>query len=177
MCSSITAYVENISYCYIAGIFSPTVRAFIGYFEVTWHPTMKLFPDKISQWVTLAKSMTSEGNSALLPANVDRRPPFTAGFNEFPVSNFPPTQQVPRETKLTIFLGTSHCLLQHGRVLIFDWGNVDMKQSNLPSLVILIPGWKQRPIVEQCRPHRRYDQSIWGSFEIRIFKIKSNIEN
>ena len=33
------------------------------YFEVTWHLTIKLFPYKI-----IAKSMTSGGNSALLPA-------------------------------------------------------------------------------------------------------------
>ena len=31
--------------------------------------------------------MTSEGDSALLAANVDRRPP--ARFNEFPASKFP----------------------------------------------------------------------------------------
>jgi len=36
-----------------------------------------------------AKSMTSESNDALLPANVDRQPPFTASFNEFPTSKFP----------------------------------------------------------------------------------------
>ena len=28
----------------------------------------------------IAKSMTSEGNSVLLPANVDRRPPLQRGF-------------------------------------------------------------------------------------------------
>ena len=50
--------------CYIAGNFFPTARALIGYFEVTWHLTMKLFPANISERGTLQKSMTSEGNSA-----------------------------------------------------------------------------------------------------------------
>ena len=61
-------------YCYIAGSFSATARALIGYFEVTWHLPIKLFPVK-SLWAgNIAKSMTSESNSALLPANVDQRP-------------------------------------------------------------------------------------------------------
>ena len=34
-------------------IFFPKVRALIGYFKVTWHLTMKLFPAQISQQVTL----------------------------------------------------------------------------------------------------------------------------
>ena len=41
------------TYCYIAGHFLPTARALIGYFEVTWHLTMKLFPAKISEEETL----------------------------------------------------------------------------------------------------------------------------
>ena len=41
---------------------------------------MKLFPAKISERVTLQKSMTSEGNSALLPANVDRRLMLQRGY-------------------------------------------------------------------------------------------------
>ena len=38
-----------------------------------------LFPAKIAERATLQKSMTSEGNSALLPAIVDRRPPLQTG--------------------------------------------------------------------------------------------------
>ena len=34
---------------YIAGNFFTTARALIGYLEVTWHLTMKLFPNKISE--------------------------------------------------------------------------------------------------------------------------------
>ena len=34
-------------------IFFPKVRVLIGYFKVTWHLTMKLFPAQISQQVTL----------------------------------------------------------------------------------------------------------------------------
>ena len=39
--------------CYIAGIFFPTALALIGYFEVKWQLTMKLFPAKISERATL----------------------------------------------------------------------------------------------------------------------------
>ena len=59
-----TANRSNQYCCYIAGNFFPTARALIGYFEVTWHLTMKLFPANISERGTLQKSMTSEGNSA-----------------------------------------------------------------------------------------------------------------
>ena len=61
------------SNCYTARNFFPPARALIGYLEVTWHLTMKLFPDKISEqcpathecWPTTA---------------------VTARFNEFPAS-------------------------------------------------------------------------------------------
>ena len=61
------------SNCYTAGNFFPPARALIGYLEVTWHLTMKLFPAKISEqcpathecWPTTA---------------------VTARFNEFPAS-------------------------------------------------------------------------------------------
>ena len=43
----------NKKYCYIAGNFFQTACALIGYFEVTWHLTIKLFPAKISQRATL----------------------------------------------------------------------------------------------------------------------------
>ena len=71
----------NIKYCYIAGISSPTACGLIGYFKVMWwYLTIKFFPAK-SFWAgNIAKSMTSVGNSALLPANVDRRPPFRFVF-------------------------------------------------------------------------------------------------
>ena len=44
---------QLILFCYVAGIFFPTARALIGYFEVTRHLTMKLFPAKISERATL----------------------------------------------------------------------------------------------------------------------------
>ena len=64
-------------YCYIAEISSLTACGLIGYFKVMWwYLTINFFPAK-SFWAgNIAKSMTSVGNSALLPANVDRRPPF-----------------------------------------------------------------------------------------------------
>ena len=36
----------------------------------------------------IAKSMTSKGNSALLPSNVDRRPPWRRGLMNFQLQNF-----------------------------------------------------------------------------------------
>ena len=36
----------NIQLCYIAECFPLRARALIGYFEVTWHVTIKLFPAK-----------------------------------------------------------------------------------------------------------------------------------
>ena len=39
----------------IAGSFFPTAHALVGYFEVTWHLTMRLFPVKISEQATLQK--------------------------------------------------------------------------------------------------------------------------
>ena len=62
----------------------------IGYFEVTWHLKMKLFPAK-NLWAgnIAAISMTSEGNnSALLPADVDRPPPLQRGLMNFQLQNF-----------------------------------------------------------------------------------------
>ena len=50
---------------------------------------MKLFPAKISEWATLQTSMTSQSNSALLSANVDRQPPLQRGLMNFQLSNFP----------------------------------------------------------------------------------------
>ena len=62
--------VKDISISYIAGIFSQqrALSLVIGYFEFTGHLTMKMFPAKISE---RGKSMTSEGNSAMLSVNVD----------------------------------------------------------------------------------------------------------
>ena len=69
--------------------FFPTACSLIGCFKVTWHVPMKLFPSKISQPVTLQNSMTLEGNSALLPANVDRRAPSVQrGLMNFQLQNF-----------------------------------------------------------------------------------------
>ena len=76
-------WTDNISNCYIAEFFAPAAHTLIGYFEVTWHLTIKLFPSK-SLWAgNSAKSMTSEGNSALLPANVDQRLPLLLPLHVF----------------------------------------------------------------------------------------------
>ena len=61
--------------CYIAGNFFLTVRGLIGYFEVTCRLTTNWFlPNSLSRQ-HCKQSMTSEGNNAMLPANVDRRQP------------------------------------------------------------------------------------------------------
>ena len=43
---------------FFAEIFYPTARTLIGYSEVTWHLTMKLFPARILWAGNDAKSMT-----------------------------------------------------------------------------------------------------------------------
>ena len=69
---------------YIAVNFFPTARALIGYFEVTWHLTMKLCLAKITERAgNITKSMTSEGNSALFLSNVDRRAQLQRGLMKF----------------------------------------------------------------------------------------------
>ena len=78
--------VYNKSNCYIAGNFFSTARGLIGYCEVTWHLTMKLFPAKLSERSTFP--MTSEGNNAMLPANVHRWPPLQRGLMNFQLQNF-----------------------------------------------------------------------------------------
>ena len=60
-------------------------RVLIDHLELTWHLTMKLFPQKILG--NIARSMTSERNSALLCVNVDRRPPLQRGLMNFQLYN------------------------------------------------------------------------------------------
>ena len=74
---------QSYSYCYIAGNFFSTARGLIGYFEVTWHLTMKLLSGQHCK-----KSMTSGGNNAMLPANVDQWPPLQRGLMNFQLHNF-----------------------------------------------------------------------------------------
>ena len=69
--------------CYIAENFPPRARTLIGYFEVTGHLTIKLFPAKSLRVGNSGKSMTSEGKSALLPVNVDQRPPLLLPLQVF----------------------------------------------------------------------------------------------
>ena len=71
----------NKYHCYIAGTFSQKALTLIGYFEVIWHLTIKLSPAKSVGLGNIAKSTTSKGNNALLPANVNRRPPFLEVFD------------------------------------------------------------------------------------------------
>ena len=74
---------NNHSYCYIAGHFFSTARGLIGYFEVTWHLTMKLLSGQHCK-----KSTTSGGNNAILPANVDQWPPLQRGLMNYQLQNF-----------------------------------------------------------------------------------------
>ena len=66
-----------------AGNFFLTTHALIGYFEVTWHLTIKTVSHQNLWAGNIAKAMTSEGHSALLPANVDRRPLLQRGLMNF----------------------------------------------------------------------------------------------
>ena len=80
--------IWNNGFCFLAGNFFPTACTLLGYFKVTWHMTCTLLwllqghmtanNETVScqnLWAgNIAKSMTSVGNSALLPANVDRQP-------------------------------------------------------------------------------------------------------
>ena len=116
-CNETTPINNNIIICYIAEFFTPTAGALIGYFEVTGHVTIKLYPAK-SLWAgSRAKSMTSEGNSALLPANVDRRPPllllplhvflfvlYNKSLNDWSLG----TQLILFPSNFNVSLGTSH---------------------------------------------------------------------
>ena len=56
MHSRILTFPNGKNTCYIAGNVFPTARALVGYFEVTWHLTMKLFPAKITQGVILSNN-------------------------------------------------------------------------------------------------------------------------
>ena len=63
--------------------------ALIGYFEVTFITSNNETVSCQNMCASnMAKSMTSEGNSALLPANVDQRPPFQRGLMNFQLQNF-----------------------------------------------------------------------------------------
>ena len=53
MHSRILTFPNGKNTWYIAGNVFPIARALVGYFEVTWHLTMKLFPAKITQRVTV----------------------------------------------------------------------------------------------------------------------------
>ena len=75
---------------------------------------MKLIPARINERATLQHFLTSEGNSALLPANVDRRRPLERGLMNFQLQNFQlynkslKRKEWLRETKLTVSLIASH---------------------------------------------------------------------
>ena len=95
--------------CYIAENLFPTARALIGYFEVTWHLTMKLFPAKISERATLQnlwrQRLTVHNYPRMLSWPTTA---VTARFYEFSASKFRLRQHWDsRETKLTVSLGTS----------------------------------------------------------------------
>ena len=59
----------NMKNCYIAWVLPATALSFIGYFTVTWALTIKLFPAKCHERVTLQKLSRQTGNSSPSPAN------------------------------------------------------------------------------------------------------------
>ena len=52
-CFQMQSGIWNNSFCFLAGNFFPTSCTLLGYFEVTWQLTMKLFPAKIFELATL----------------------------------------------------------------------------------------------------------------------------
>ena len=90
----------NTFKCYIAGNLFLTARTLIGYFEVTSHLTMKLFPADISERATL-QIYDVRGNSALLLANVDRRLLLQRGLkNVFQLQHFQPYNRLLKDCSL-----------------------------------------------------------------------------
>ena len=102
----------NKKYCYIAGNFFLAARALIGYFEVTWHLTMKLFPAKISERATLQNLWRQVATVHDHPRMLSwPTTAVTARFYEFSASKFRVRQHWDsRETKLTVSLRTNQYL-------------------------------------------------------------------
>ena len=86
--------VYNIC-CYMPGNVFPTARAFIDYFEDTWHLILNETVSRQNLWEgNIAKYKTSEGNCALLPAILWRTTAVTARFSEFPSSKCPASGKI-----------------------------------------------------------------------------------
>ena len=70
-------------------------RAFIDYFEDTWHLILNETVSRQNLWEgNIAKYKTSEGNCALLPAIWWRTTAVTARFSEFPSSKCPASGKI-----------------------------------------------------------------------------------
>ena len=93
--------VAKLSYncCYIAGNFFPTAHALIGYFEVAWRLTVKLFPAKICKRATLQNLWRQRVTVHCYLRTLT----VTARLNEFPA--------IPRETVNFVYL-ESQCFLR-----------------------------------------------------------------
>ena len=86
--------VYNIC-CYMPGNVFPTARAFIDYFEDTWHLILNETVSRQNLWEgNIPKYKTSEGNCALLPAILWRTTAVTARFSEFPSSKCPASGKI-----------------------------------------------------------------------------------
>ena len=86
--------VYNIC-CYMPGNVFPTARAFIDYFEDTWHLILNETVSRQNLWEgNIAKYKTSEGNCALLPAIWWRTTAVTGRFSEFPSSKCPASGKI-----------------------------------------------------------------------------------
>ena len=86
--------VYNIC-CYMPGNVFPTARAFIDYFQDTWHLILNETVSRQNLWEgNIAKYKTSEGNCALLPAIWWRTTAVTGRFSEFPSSKCPASWKI-----------------------------------------------------------------------------------
>ena len=88
---------SNPSY-YIAGIFfQQRTLDLVGYFEVTWHLTMKLFLVKISKRAKL-QNLWRQKVTVHCYRQCWRTTAVTARFNKFPASKFPTIYQLYNES-------------------------------------------------------------------------------
>ena len=158
--------------CYIAGNFFPITHALIGYFMVRWHLIVKLFPPKSLSGQHSKKSMMSGVNSALLPANVDRRPPLQRGLMN---SSFRVSSYITNHLVKVWFLGKQLMLFPSNLNVSLSFAsgkmpdivgkkiNVSPRDQSL-SVYLLFP-WQEEVVRDTERWHWSSDHDICQSKE------------
>ena len=85
-CFQMQSGIWNNSFCFLAGNFFPTVCTLLGYFEVTWQVTMKLFPAKIFEWATL-QNLWRQRVRCFVTRECLPTTAITVRFHEFPATS------------------------------------------------------------------------------------------